>query len=69
MAKRKTAISSTGVNTNYGIGFLENGLAISYFGDVVNGVLDRLNATIETPSTYKGKRITRPNTTSKWSLV
>lgn len=67
MSKPKTV---TATITNYGTGVLVDGTHISFFADVVNGVVDQLSATIQTPETLHHRRITRsaPRATP-WSLL
>jgi len=71
MAKKQTGGgTSGGVSTNYGMGKLTDGTAITFLSPVVGGVIDKLNATIQTPTSLKGRKITRTSTTTNiWSLV
>ena len=74
--KRKTnSVTSTGslsggaVSTNYGSGTLPDGTRITFLGDVNNGVIDFLNATIQTPASLAGKKITRDSVNGTWRFV
>lgn len=51
-------------------GRLNDGTPITFLGDVIDRKVDFLNATIETPAIYKGRKITRQSTsTNTWTLV
>lgn len=68
--RKGTTTPTGGVSTNYGSGTLADGTGITYLGDVVGGVLDKLNATVQTPTALAGRRVTRTSTaTNVWSLV
>lgn len=76
MAKRRTTTTTTtttstgNISTNYGLGKLTDGTNITFLGNVNNGTIDFLNATIQTPLSYLGRKITRTSTTTNvWTLV
>lgn len=74
MPKRKPIAVSTsslsgGVSTNYGSGTLPDGTKITFLGDVNNGVLDFLNATIQAPESLAGKKIARDSVNGTWRFV
>lgn len=58
-----------GVSTNYGYGTLPDGTKIYFLADVKDGVIDKLNATITSPTNLAGKRITRESLTASWRIV
>ncbi len=69
LATNTSSSLSGGVSTNYGAGVLPDGTKITFLGDVNNGVIDFLNATIQTPLELKGRRITRDSANGSWRFV